>query len=78
MCKNREFDVSIRKACEKRKDQWAVDVKGHIPFANDLHSEDAVYHQACSPNFRMGKGIPQWFDDSTQSKPKSKRADLLM
>ena len=35
MCKNREFDVSIYKVCEERKDQWAVDVKGHIAFVND-------------------------------------------
>ena len=57
----------------EHKNQWAVYVKGRIAFANDLHPEDEVYHQGCSANFRMGKGIPQLFDDSTQSKPKSKR-----
>ena len=76
MCKNREFDVTILKFCEERKDQWTVDVKGHIAFVNDLHSEDAVYHQACTANFRTGKGIPQLFDDSTQSKPKSRPSDV--
>ena len=48
-------------------------MKGHTAFVNDLHSEDTVYYQACNANFRTGKGIPQLFDDSTQSKPKSKR-----
>ena len=73
MCKNREFNVNILKVCEERKDQWEVDVEGRIAFVSDLHSEDAVYHQACSANFCTGKGVPQLFDDSTQSKPKSKR-----
>ena len=59
MCKNREFDISILKVCEQRNDPWAVSVKGRIAYVNDLHSEDAVYHQACSTNFRTGKDIPK-------------------
>ena len=73
MCKNREFDQSILNACEQRNDQWALEVKGRIAFVNDLHSEDAVYHQVCSANFRTGKGVPQMYHRSTQSEPSSKR-----
>ena len=73
MCKNREFDSSILKVCEQRNDLWAMEVKGRIAFVNDLHSEDAVYHQACSANFRIGKGIPQLYDDGPKSKPSAKR-----
>ena len=73
MCKNREFDSSILKVCEQRNDLWAMDVKGCIAFVNDLHSEDAVYHQARSANFRTGKGIPQLYDDGPKSKPSAKR-----
>ena len=40
---------------------------------NDLHLEDAVYHQACSANFRTGKDILQLCDDGPKSKPSAKR-----
>ena len=40
---------------------------------NDLHLEDAVYHQACSANFRTGKGILELYDDDPKSKPSAKR-----
>ena len=73
MCKNRKFDQSILKACKQRNDQWALEVKGCIAFVNDLHSEDAVYHQVCSANFRTRKGVPQLYNGSTQFEPSSKR-----
>ena len=53
------FQTSIIKACEERKDKWSVDVMGRIEYARDLHAADAIYHQACSVNFRIGKDIPQ-------------------
>ena len=73
MSKNREFDLSILKVCEERNDLWAMEVKGRIAFSNDLHSEDAMYHQVCSANFRTGKGIPQLYDDGPKSKQSAKR-----
>ena len=68
MCKNRDFNLSILNSCEERNDQWALEVKGRIAFVNDLHSEDAVYHQACSANFRTGKGILKPSDENHESK----------
>ena len=77
MCKNREFDISILKICEQRNDPWAVSVKGRIAYVNDLHSEDAVYHQACSINFRTGKDIPETYEGKRQSRSGSKRGRPL-
>ena len=60
-----------------------MEVIGPIAFVNDLHSEKAVYHQACSANFHTGKGIPQLYDDDDDDDdgPKSnqvqKEANLL-
>ena len=51
--------------------------KGLIAFVNDLLSEDAVYHQACSANFRTGKGILQLYDDGPKSNQVQEEADLL-
>ena len=39
--------------------KWAQKVRGRIGYVNDLHAADAVYHQACSVNFRTHKQIPQ-------------------
>ena len=73
MCKNREFDSSILKVCEQRNALWAMEVEGRTAFTNDLHSEDAVYHQECSANFRTCKDIPQLYDDGPESKPNARR-----
>ena len=73
MSKNREFDLSILKVCEECNDLWAMEVKGRIAFSNDLHSEDDMYHQVCSANFRTGKGILQLYDDGPKSKQSAKR-----
>ena len=48
MSKFREFDKSVLQICEKRADDLAQVVKGRLAFVNDLHSEDAVYHDKCS------------------------------
>lgn len=73
MCKYKEFVQSILQACEKRKDSWAVTVSGRISFVNDLHSEDAVYHQVCSSNFRTGKRIPAMYAKQGQPATNLKR-----
>jgi len=45
---------------------------GRISYANDLHAEDAVYHNQCSINFRTGRNIPKKFEphDSLSGKKK--------
>jgi 5'-3' exonuclease len=62
------FDSTIIKVCDDRQDDWAEKVKGRVLFAQDLHAADAVYHQACSVNFRTGKGVPQFVDVESLSK----------
>ena len=39
--------------------KWAQKVRGRIGYVKDLYAADAVYHQACSANFRTIKQIPQ-------------------
>jgi hypothetical protein len=61
--KTHDFQCKISDACNKRnQDTWAVRVKARIDNVHDLHAADAVYHNACSVNFRnVGKQIPQQF-----------------
>ena len=54
-----ELQKAVLDICTQRNDEWAQIVKGRIGYVNDLHSSDAVYHQACSVNFRTHKQIPQ-------------------
>ena len=44
--------------CQERGDEWANDVQARILHVHDLHAADAVYHKACSVNFRTMKQIP--------------------
>ena len=44
--------------CKERNDEWSEIVLGRVEYAQDLHAADAVYHQACSVNFRTGKQVP--------------------
>ena len=46
-------------ACAEREDDWGLKVKSRVEFVSDLPAADAVYHQACSVNFRTGKQIPK-------------------
>ena len=39
--------------------------KGRMSFVNNLHSEDAVYHDTCSQYFRLGKPLPKRFAASS-------------
>ena len=41
---------------------------GEIEFAQDLHAADAVYHQACSVNFRTGNQFPAKHGNDTDLK----------
>ena len=54
-----DFQEKVIDVCTQRNDDWANKVKARIDFVHDLHAADAVYHQACSVNFRTTKQIPQ-------------------
>ncbi|CAC5414987.1 unnamed protein product [Mytilus coruscus] len=57
-----------------RNDDWAAEVRERLESVSDLHAEDAVYHQACSVNFRTCKNIPVFRSPiSPDSKPENKR-----
>ncbi|KAJ8018289.1 hypothetical protein HOLleu_43798 [Holothuria leucospilota] len=65
-----EFQKKIESVCEERGrlDEWANHVRGRLALVSDLHAAEAVYHQACSVNFRTHKQIPQYFTNKPQSK----------
>ena len=65
-----DFQASILAKCTERNDEWAQKVKARIDFVIDLHAADAVYHKACSNNFRNQKQIPQKYlpSDSRSAK----------
>jgi len=49
--------------------EWVeITMRGKLEFAQDLHAPDAVYHQACSVNFRMGKQSLKKHGNDTDSK----------
>ena len=55
---------TILDVCKERGDDWANAVQARILHVYDLHAADAVYHRACSTNFRTKKQIPvvRYFD----------------
>ena len=54
-----EVDKQIKKETLLRGDDaWAIAVNGRLQYTNDLHDEDAVYHDYCDSNFRTGKPRP--------------------
>ena len=58
----------IQQVCKVINDEWAEMVRGKLEFVQDLHAADAVYHQACSVNFRTGKQILEKHGNDTDSK----------
>ena len=56
--RTQDFQDSIAQICKERNDEWSEIVLGRLEYAQDLHAADAVYHQACSVNFRTGKQVP--------------------
>lgn len=53
-----DFQATVEKICDDRKDRWAETVAVRIAFVQDQTAADAIYHQACNVNFRTGKQIP--------------------
>ena len=69
-----EFQNSIAQICKARNDEWSITVLGRIEYCLDLCAADAVYHKACSVNFRTGKQIPhKYVGNSTPDKTKRLR-----
>ena len=53
-----DFQTTLNRICEERRDGWAEKVHGRISFSQDLIAAGAIYHQVCSTNFRTGKQVP--------------------
>ncbi|CAC5398049.1 unnamed protein product [Mytilus coruscus] len=69
-----DFESRIQDACDLRNDDLAAEVRGRLESVSDLFAADAVYHQACSVNFRTCKNIPVFRSPISQdSKPDNKR-----
>jgi len=63
-------DTVLQICSERGKDAWADVVRARIMHVYDLPAVDAIYHQACSVNFRTGKQIPKIY---ASNEPKCKR-----
>lgn len=66
------FQNSVMKACEARNDLWSTYVQSRLLSVNDLPAADAIYHQACSVNFRKGDPILKKYQDDTQDELRCK------
>lgn len=56
-----ETKHTVLQTCFERKDEWAEVVRARILHVHDLPAADAIYHQACSVNFRTKKQVPMQF-----------------
>jgi hypothetical protein len=59
--RTKDFQSSVKKVCNERKDAWADVIRGRLQYLCDLHVADTVYDQRCSVNFRTGKEIPKQY-----------------
>lgn len=60
------FQNSVMKACNSRNDLWSANVQSRLLSVNDLPENDAIYHQACSLNFRKGEQTAKKYRDDSQ------------
>ena len=63
-----DFQNKVLEACKHRLDDWSHRVQSRIEFVPDLPAADAVYHQACSVNFRTGKQVPKKYTKDATTK----------
>ena len=64
-----DFQSTVAKICNDRKDEWSAAVSGRLAFVHDLLTVKAIYHQAYNANFRTGKQIPlKYSSENTQRK----------
>lgn len=66
------FQNSIMKACNSRNDVWSANVQTRLLSVSDLPAANAIYHQACSVNFRKGDLIPKKYQDDSESESSCK------
>ena len=52
-----DFQTTLNRICEERRDGWAEEVHSRISFSQDLIAAGAIYHRVCSTNFRTGKQV---------------------
>lgn len=52
------FQQNISAHCSQRHDEWGTAVQSRIVSIHDLPAAEAIYHHACSANFRKGNNIP--------------------
>jgi len=50
--------ISRIRFIQGQNDNWGNEILSQIEFSRDLHASDAVYHQVCSVNFRLGRDKP--------------------
>jgi 5'-3' exonuclease len=67
-----QFQSTLEQICRDRNDEWAIEVRGRIEFARDLHAADAIYHSTCSGNFRSGKNVPEVFSTCKENASSSR------
>ena len=67
-----ECKDSLLQKCLTRSDAWADAVRARLLIVCDLPAADAIYHQACSSNFRTGKLIPLNFVHNETAQKKQK------
>ncbi|CAG2217992.1 unnamed protein product [Mytilus edulis] len=63
-----DFQTRIIQVCNERDDEWASEIQGRLQSISDLHAADALYHQACSVNFRTNKKIPLAFSPAPKKR----------
>jgi predicted secreted protein len=69
-----ETKNTVLEICSKRgNDSWAEIVRGRLLHVHDLPAADAIYHQACSVNFRTETQIPKIYG---RQQPECKRGKI--
>ena len=63
------FVSTIKECFRTRHDEWGIYGLGRIEYyLSNLHAADAVYHKACSTNFRTGRQIPLQYSEESKAK----------
>ena len=69
-----ETKNTVLEICSKRgNDSWAEIMRDRLLHVHDLPAAEAIYHQACSVNFRTEKQIPKIYG---RQQPECKRGKI--
>ena len=55
------FQDTVQAECDRRSDEWALNVKSRLEKVKGDSVNDRVYHQQCSVNFRTGRNVPKQY-----------------